>query len=364
MFRLILHIAFLLSTATVFSQHLAAFHDYRKHFIVFDDGKLKELEHLPVQSFKVGGHFLAYVSNSGEFKVYHQGIGKTLCDQFVGDYYASPDLLVFKLYSQLYVFENGEVQLLSGHVKDFLTSDSLVAFYNENTRSSHIYYKGKVHELERSLVGSPVVDLVAGDNLFAYYNSNTRYLKAFYHGKNWNILQSPSRVPFLAGRNMLAYIDKSRNSLHLFNHGEVFDLEDYEPRSMQIGDDLLAYIDNLGSLKVFYDGQVHTISTFEPDFYNVKDSLMVFAEMGYLKVFYKGSVSEFGNFVPADYQVQESTMAFVGPNGWLQAFSNGRFIKVTSDLISTYSVNYNIISINTTVNKVKVYYQGKIYDTY
>jgi hypothetical protein len=56
-------------------------------------------------------------------------------------------------------------------------------------------------------------------------------------------------------------------------------------------------------------------------------------------------------------------LAFIGPNGWLQAFANGKFVKVTSDLINGYSVSYNVICINTTIDKVKIYYKGKVYDT-
>jgi hypothetical protein len=350
-------------TFNAHSQPLSAFHDYRGCFMVFDKGIVKELEHLPVKSFQVGGKCIPFVSHSGQFKVYYDGNVKTLADQFVSKYYTSPNLMVYQLYNQLYVFDNGNVHMLSGNVKNYAASDSLVAYFNENTYSTHIYYKDSIFDIESSLVGTPVIEFKAGDNLIAYYNKNTKYLKAFYHGKVWNILHSLSRIDFIAGRDILAYVDYAKNSFHLFYKGKMIDLEDYKPKSFKIGDDLMAYVDNLDGFKIFYDDEIHQISTFEPDFYEVKDSLVVFAEQGNLKVFYKGEVSEYGYFIPKDIQAKESTLAFIGPNGWLEAFTNGEFIEVTNDLITSYSVDYNVICINTTLKKIKIFSHGKTYDT-
>jgi hypothetical protein len=344
-----------------YSQSLAAFLDYRHYIMVFDNEKFKEIDHLPAQSFQVGGNCIAFVTNSGEFRVYYNGNTQILADQFVSRYFALQNILVYFLYDQLYVFDNGEVKMLSSKVKNFVAGDSIVAFFNENTYCSQVYYNHQIIDIERSLAGRPVLEFKAGDNIIAYYNSNSKYLKAFYQGKLWNILQSSSDIEFDAGRNMLAYIDYSKNSFHLFNKGEIIDLEDYEPKSFKLGDDVLAYIDNLGDFKIFYEGETNTITSYEPDFYDVKDSLVIFAEQGYLKVFYKGKVVEFGNFIPEEYQAKGSSMAFIGQNGWLKAFINGEFIKVTSDLLSSFSLNYNTISINTTLNKVKIFSNGRIY---
>jgi hypothetical protein len=346
-----------------FAQHLAAFNDYRRHFMIFDDGQVKELDHLPAQSIRAGANYVAYITNSGRFNVYFDGKSHTLSENYISRYVVSSNLLAYFIYDQMFVFDKGAAQLLSGKVKSFAIGDSILAYFNENTFSSHVYYKGEIITIERSLVGAPILEFKAGDNLIAYYNTNSKYLKAFYNGRIWNILQSSVNIPYEPGRNLLAFVDKSRNSFHVFNKGSTYHLEDYEPKSFKAGDDMVAYIDNLGEFKVYYQEKVLLLSPFEPDFYDVVDSLVVFAELGYLKVFYKGEIIEFGNFVPADYQAKESMLTFIGPNGWLKAFCNGKFMKVTNDLITSYSLNYNNIVINTTLNKIKVYSRGKIHDT-
>ena len=332
--------------------------------MIFDNGKVKELDHLPALSFKVGAICVPYVSNDGQFKVYFNGESKTLIDQEITKYYVSAYMMVYFVFDQLYVFDNGKSQLLSSNVKHFALGDSLVAFYNENTHSSHIYYKGKVFDLERSLVGNPIQDYTSGDNLFAWFNDNSKYLKVFYHGKVHEILKSASKIEYQPGRDLLAYVDKSRNSFHIFYKANFIDLEDYEPKSFKTGDDIMAYVDNLGSFKIFYAGNVQTISSFEPDFYEVKDSLVIFAEQNYLKVFYKGETHELENYVPKEYQMQESTLAFIGNNGWLQAFTNGKYITVSNDLIKEYYVIYNLIYLINTIDKVRIFYKGQISESY
>jgi hypothetical protein len=363
MLKLHLFVGLLLVGCNVLSQNLAAFHDYRRHFLVFDAGKVKDIEYLPVQSFQIGGICVPYVSNSGQFKVYYKGETLTLSERVVSKYIATRYLLVYLMYDQLYVFDNGKTTLLSSNVKKYAVGDSLVAFYNENTQSSHVYYKGKVIDLENSLIGNPIKGFRAGDNIFGYFNDNTKYFKIFYNGKLQNILKSNEDVIYEAGRNMIAYIDNSRNSFHVFYKGKVIDLEDYKPKSFQVGNDILAYVDNLGEFNVFMDGETKTISPFEPEIFTVKDSLVVFSEQGYFKVFYNGAVYELENYVPKDFQMQETTIAFIGLNGWLNAFSHGKYIKVTNDLVSSFVVTYNLIYINTTVNTIKIFYNGKLNDT-
>jgi len=363
MYKVFLFVSLFFFSTKVISQNIAAFHDYRRHFIIFDEGKIKDVEHLPVLSYQIGGTCIPYVSNSGQFKVYYHGEVITLAEQYVSKYVVTRYLLAFFLYDQLYVFDNGKTKLLSSNVKNYAIGDSLIAFYNENTHTSQVYYNGKVVDLERSLVGSPIKVFRAGDNVFAYFNDNTKYFKIFYNGELQNILKSNEELVYEAGRNIIAYIDNSKNSFHVFYKGEIIDLEDYKPKSFQVGDDMLAYVNNLGEFNVFIDGEKKVISPFEPEVFLVKDSLVVFSEQDYFKVFYKGEVYELENYIPKDFQMHGSTIAFIGLNGWLNAFTNGKYIKVTNDLISSFVVTYNLIYINTTVNTVKIFYNGKLNDT-
>lgn len=342
------------------SQPLAAFHDYRNYFMVFDNGQTVQLEHLPVQSYQVGKNCMAYVDNSGVFKVYHNGDSHILTEILISQYYVTRNLIAYFLHNQLYVYDQGKIYLLSSNVSKFTVGDSLVSFYNENKKAFYAYYNGDVSEIEGSLVGSPITNFKAGNNTFAYFNDNSKYFKVFYHGNLYDVLQTYESVRFEAGTNLVAFVDEAMGSFHVFYKGEVFDLEDFQPKSFKVGDDVLAYVNNLGEFKAFSSGELYSISSFEPDLYDVKDSLVVFSEQDYFKVFFKDETYELESYMPENFQIQESTIAYISINGWLKAFIDGELVTVTKDLIKMFSVSYDLISVNTTVNTVKVYYKGEL----
>ncbi len=353
-FLLILSLTFLQG---VYSQPLAAYHNYQQHFVVFDNGTKTSVENLPVKSYQIGKKCVAYISNSGQFKVYYKGEVKTLAIGGVERYYAMRNLLVYFVFNQLYVFDNGKVEMLSGHVKNFAIGDDLVAFFNENKRASYVYYNGRLQEIESSLVGAPITRFAAGNNTFAYFNHNTKYLKVFHEGEVQNVLQSNGQVIYRAGKNMVAYVDYSQNSFHVFYKGEVYDLEDFKPKSFKVGNDVLAYVDNTGSFKVFTDGEVQTLSSFEPDTYDVQDELVIFTELEYFKVFYQNEVYELESYTPKNLQIKDATLAYINVNGWLKAFVEGKQVVVTKDLLRSFVLTYDLIYANTTINKVKIFYK-------
>jgi len=345
------------------SFNLAGFHNYQNHFIIFDDGNFHDVENLPVQSFQVGGNCLAYVDNANKFKVYYNGEVQILTDILVDEYYVSRNLLVYKVFGQLYVFDNGKKQMLTSNVYRFVTGDSIVAYINANTNSAHAYYKGKIYNVENALTGHPIQDFEAGDNIFGYFNNNTKFFKVFYNGKLEDIAQTNDLITFKAGLNTIAYVDQSTNTFHTFYKGDVIDLDDFMPKSYKVGDNLIAYISSLEEFKVFTNGDIETISDFEPNAYYVTDSLIAYNEQGYFKVYYNGKIYELESYMPQDFQIQQSTIVYTDLNGWLKAFSSGRQFFVTKDIVKMFKLTYNTILINTTVNTVKIYFDGKLYDT-
>ncbi len=359
----ILFVLFLSNSAFAQNLNLAAFHNYQRHLIIFDSGLTHDVENLPVQSLQVGGTSVAYVNNAGQFKVYQNGKVHTLSQQLVNRYFVTRHLVAYILFDQLYVFDNGKQKLLSSNVQDFVMGDSIIAYFNRNRKTSHVYYKGKIHDIENTLVGNPIKEFKAGDNVFAYFNNNTKYFKIFYNGRLEEISQTNDLINFKPGRNIVAYEDNSTNTFHVFYKGDVIDLEDFKPKSFKVGDDLVAYVDALDEFKVFANGEVEVLSDFEPDEYFVTDSLVVYSEQEYFKVFYNGKIYELENFIPESFQIQERTIAYIDLNGWLKAFTAGRQFTVTKDLVKAYKLSYNTIMINTMVNRVKIYFEGKLKDT-
>ena len=133
-FLIVLFALIISSNSFAQNLNLAAYHNYLKHFVIFDSGKAHDVENLPVQSFQVGGNCVAYITNAGQLKVYFNGKTQILSQQLVRDYYTTRNLVVYRLFEQLYVFDNGTKKLLSSNVRDFAVGDSIVAYFNINRK--------------------------------------------------------------------------------------------------------------------------------------------------------------------------------------------------------------------------------------
>ncbi|MBN1251476.1 MAG: hypothetical protein JXR51_02815 [Bacteroidales bacterium] len=349
------------SNYKIISQDLAAFNDYQNHFTVFDKGETKSIENLPVKSYKIGGNAIAYVSSTSELKVYFNGRVKTLAETFSFDYFASKNLIVYQIYNQLYVFDNGDVTLLSGNAKLFSVTDNIISFYNQNTKSFHVYYEGKVWDIEDSYVGKSVKYYKTGNNTFAYYNDNSKHLKLFLNGEIKKIVQINGLINFKPGQNILAYIDIAMNSFHSYYNNKITDLEYFRPKLYDVGNNFIAYLDNLGEFKVFWNDEIISVSSFEPSMFKVKDNMLLFYDESYLKIFYQNKIYDVCDYIPNNYKMQESTFAYKDLNGKLNAFIKGELKTITYDNVKSFDLAYDIIIISTTGNKTQIFYKDKLY---
>ena len=359
--KLIIIITISFLSINAFSQDVAAFIDNQKHFIIFDKGETKQIEHLPIKSFKIGGNAVAYVSKTSELKVYYNGVVKTLADFFSSEYYTSKNFVVYRNFKQLYVFDKGKVQLLSSNVKSFSVQDDIISFYDENSKAVKIYFEGKIWGVANSLTGMPVKYFKTGKNTFAYYNDNSKYLMLFMNGSLQKIVHVNGLINFKPGKNILAYIDVAMNTFHVYNKSELFDLEYFKPNKYEVGNNIVAYTDNMGEFKYFYNGEITTLSSFEPNMFKIIDNLLLYTEQSYIKIFYKNKVYEVCDYVPNNYKIQHSTFAYIDLNKKLKAFTKGKLITVTQDYVKSFKIAYDIIIVKTNGNRTQIYYKDKLY---
>ncbi len=178
-----LHIIILTSllSGNIFSQNLSAYHDFRNKFYIFDNGKSIFAEPLPVNSFEVGKKSVAFVDNTGAFKVYLNGNIVKLSES-VNKYEITNNYLVYDLYGSLKVFDNGKTSLLSINYSRYSAGDSIVVFYDNTKKLFSAYYNGEIVILEDAIAKEAISNFKSGDNIVAF-KSNDNYLKVFYRGE-------------------------------------------------------------------------------------------------------------------------------------------------------------------------------------
>lgn len=352
--------AFLIAYQFSMGQNLGAYSDYRNYFYVFDNGVHNQAEFMPIKTSKTGGNSVAYIDNSDNFKVFYNGKAYLLADIPPSNFMATDNIVAYYKDKILSVFDNGNAMRLPGWAINYIVGDSIAGFFDENSGYYKIYYKGEVIVLPDALDMNSMTSFSAGDNTIAYRTSAGR-LKAFYHGKFYD-LGTNNTTAYKAGAGLVAFMDDYSQSFKVFYDGIIATLENLAPRSMQVGDNLIAYVDAGGNFKIFYKGDVYTISTVEPEFYSVTDNVVVFGtENINFSVFYKGKIYLLEKNTPTEYKKDFNSVAYIDRYGYLKLFCDGQTTQVSNIRINSYTLTNNVLMYRTGLNDIHFYMNGKTY---
>lgn len=344
------------------SQYLAAFNDNLDHFWVFEAGMFTQVEHLAIQEYQVGGILVAYLDGSGKLKIYRNGETKTLMDGNPIKFTATDYLLGYSLYEQLNVYDNGKIKVLSTECNGYVVKDSLVAWNNKIKKTLQVYYNGRIITLIDGLLYFPLESYMVGDNTIAFVNSSTEEFYIFYLGRLRLIDSFVEDIIYQAGRDIVAYMDIPKQSFNVFYRGEVTELDVFQPRSFQVGDEVMAYVDNLGKLKYFENGEVTTISSYEPKFYTVEDKVLVFEEQGFFKTVCNGQVYVIERYIPQPYLIDFNTIAYLDQSSFVKVFQNCETVTISYEKVKEIDLIRDLVIYVLGINKTKIYFNGTAYE--
>lgn len=362
--HLFIIILFFVSFFSVQAQHLAAFNDNLNKFWVFEAGMFNKLEHIEIEDYQVGGILVAYIDRGSNLKIYRNGEVETLTQGAPIIYEATDYLLGYSIYEQLNVYDNGNNQVLSTQCDGYIIQDSIIVWRNRVDQTINIYYDGNVILLEDGLIYSPIEELRAGDNILAYIQNSTQEFKVFYLGETHVLDQSATQMIYKAGRDIVAYVNVFDQEFNVFYKGEEIKLEDFQPKSFQVGDDRLAYVDNMNRLKYFEKGNIITLSTYEPKFYEVTDNVVVFEEQGFFKTYCNGQIYIVERFIPQPYKIDFNSIAYLDQSRFLKFYNGCESITINYEKTREISVIRDLVIFVQGVNKPKVYFNGQIYEYY
>ena len=166
---------------------------------------------------------------------------------------------------------------------------------------------------------------------------------------------------FKVGRDIVAYINQADMKFRIFYRGEVYLAEDFPPESWQVGDDIVAYVDNNGSFRVFSEGESVDISSVKPDFYRVTNGMVIYGEQGYFKVWYNNRPYTLETYIPNDWKAEWNTIVYRDLNRNVKVFSKGESKVLTYDLAEDIALYRDLVVVNKGMNNHNVYYGGKKY---
>ncbi len=356
--RIFTLVVFLFSSATSFSQNIMAFTDYQQKFQVFEDGVFREIEYMPLQSFKIGYNCIGYVDNTTEFKIYYQGASIDVAYANNLNYRATRDLLIYQINQILSVFDNGKKLQLTYYINKYTAGDSIVGFYDDNARTLQVYYQGRVKDIETNLINPPDT-MIAGSNTLLFLDPND-YLKIFYKGSITD-LGTNFASRYACGSDIAAYVDSNTQFFKIFYRGDVAKVETFPPKSFKCGDGIVAYVDNSGSFKILSNGTLTTVSSFEPDSFIVRNNLVLYSYNGIFSVFYNGQPVEIERNVLTNYQISESSLVYLDDLGHLRLFHDGKVDEISVERPAKFLLRGNVIWYKLGTNDNKILYKGRVY---
>ncbi len=345
-----------LSAQNASVRYTTAYKDYRNYLYTFQEGIPIQLESQPVRSFKSGGEITAYVNSANNLIVWYNGEKTDLEDASTTNYTVNNSLLIYLRDKTLAVFDQGKLYRLSYFTREYKANEGMIAFRDENIDILKVYYKGKVVEIENTLIGSLGIYKV-GKNTIAYINSSN-YFKVYHDGESYELDNIPP-LDFECGKDIVAYIDGTYQSLKTYYNNKVLTLENIKPQSFQSGDGIVAYVSDEGYFKIFTAGKLVKAESYPPDFYIVRDSCVLFYVDNKFQVLLNGTRVVLDNFKPNSYKISQNNIAWADLSGRLHLYSNGKIYEVTSELFTGYELNGDILRYDLPGGISKIFYKGK-----
>ncbi len=347
---------FFLTIQDVSAQFVQAYEDFRNYFYVFENGMPQQLESQRVIKYVVSAESVVYIDNAKNLKAWYHGEKFDLGEGNNLKFTSSRKFITYQRDQTLYVFDNGKTMRLTNFLKEYTVGDEIIVFKEDNYEILKAYINGEIVEVDYTLV-SKLGAYKLGDNLVAYTNG-ARYFKVF-HNKELMELEQWEPTEFLCGRDMVAYVDGTTQYLKLYYNDKILKLENFAPRSMQMGDNVFAYINNESEFMVFTNGKLLKVELFEPTIYQVKDNVCAFFMDNKLQVLQDGVRYQLEYFMPSSYQISNNNMAWLDNSGRLKMFDKGKVITVSTDMISDYTLNGDVLKYIGGDNYPHIYCNGK-----
>ena len=341
-----------------YSQNSIAYSDYRNYFYIFDNGIKKEMEYLPVKSYKNGASCIAYQDNSGTLKIYYN---KKVYELLEGatDFYVTKNICVGKCNGQLKIFDNGKTRTISRNTEAFEYGDSIIAFYDNQYKTFNAYYNDSIIQLEDMLTDESFTEFKAGNNMVTYVNNQSEFT-IFYRGKKIKLFLVADPFSYKVGQDIIAFTNYEDLSLNVFRNFAIKKIESQIPSSFLCGKNCVVYVDESGSFKMYKDGKTEIISNIKPDFYYISDEMVIYSEENYFKIYLNGTTYLLETYIPSSYKYDQHCIAYKNNMGVLKFFDKGKTNEITHEVVKNYEINGSVLTY-ISGNTNKTYFNGKIY---
>lgn len=354
----------LIPCLNVVGQHIAGYGYDRQNLITFfEAGREFQLRWDNDSRIEEGGKCIAYTDMGGVHRVFYKGKSTSLKVTEVTNSWNTDNWYVYQVGLTLKVFDKGSIYRAHSWAENPAIGDSVMAFTNANTGQFLAFYKDEIITLEEPSSKS-VHSVQAVDNVVSYVDAVENF-KVFWRGDVYELTMQNMPTSQHTGRNVVTYFDQIENVFRIFYKGEEFDVENFNPDHIAVGDDIVAYTTRLGNFKVFDHGEIIQVLPAIPKKFKVVDELMAYVFNNEFHVFYNGKDYMIdAGFEPDDWKMDNDKLVYEDRYKNIVLFDKGETKVISRQAGMVYTLNRDVVTLNSGSGYVNFWWQDKLHDTF
>ena len=235
----------------------------------------------------------------------------------------------------LFQFRDGITrQLEQQPVRNYKAAGSIIAYAN-NANDLIVVEDGV-----KSKLGDMTGTTYELNQAFLYYRRD-QVLGVFQRGENKQLTYFIR--DYKVSDSLLAFRDQVADILRVYKDGTIRELEITlagRLNEYRTGENTVAYVNNTGFFKAYYQDQVWDIDNVAPESFEPGGNLVAYVDgfYQYLKVFYYGRLLVLEKLKPQSYQAGFETVAYVADDNSFKVFNRGKLLKIESFIPDFYLV--------------------------
>lgn len=323
-------------------------------FKIFQDGIVRQLEHLAPLEVQVGDNLVGFISNNRDLRVY-DGKKVTTLAGLVSNFKVSDNFIALQNGPILSVWNNGKGQWLTNFGRRYVVTDSLMVFEDTQMNSVKIWYNNTVKDLY-TVIGDIYLPKYIGDNILAFeVIGGTHYI--FHSGNLYEIDTYRQAVEFSCGRDIAAFNDPLSRTFAIYEKGEFFDLESMHVVKFKAGISCVTYIDQNQNMWYYRGGNKTMLSNYSPDYWDANDHCVVWGEGEQFFVWDGLNKVVAAYYRPERWIIKNGVVAFKNQLGGVDCVIDGQHINVTNEQMVDFYISGETLVIEL-INKNFLAYSG------
>lgn len=323
-------------------------------FKIFQDGVVRQLDHMAPLEVQVGDNIVGFIANNRDLRVY-DGKKVTTLSGLVSNFKVSDNFIALQNGPILSVWHNGKGQWLTNFGRRYVVTDSLLVFEDTQMNSVRVWYNGTVQDLY-TVIGDVYLPQFIGDNVLAFeVIGGTHYI--FHSGKMYEIDTYRQKVEFSCGRDIAAFNDPLTRTFAIYEKGQFFDLEEMHAVKFKAGIRCITYIDPNLNMWYYRGGNKTILSNYSPDYWDANDHCVVWGEGEQFFVWDGIQKVVAAYYRPEIWVIKNGVVAFKNQLGGVDCVIDGKVINITNEPMVGLFISGETIVIEL-VNKNFLAYSG------